>query len=351
MKVLFAPISKQNPYQHILKSNLEELKLSVSFISDNRLCTFFRFSLSKKCFHVLHLHWTHSYILSDYLFLSFIKSFVFLISLIILKLKNYRIVWTLHNLREHELRHVKLENFVHKILFKLCDNIIVHSVFCKNEAMRFWQDSPAKKFHVIPHGNYIGSYLNEVTKEQARVFLNIPKGKSVFLFFGSLRGYKGLDAVLKSFESNDLLNSVLLIVGHPLTRDIEAKIRAQCHEHSNVYLYLDHVPADNVQFFMNASDAVVFSFSDIFTSGSIVLAMSFRKAVIAPNLPALQHLIDYGGVITYEADNPDNLKNIILASTRLNLNDFGDLNYQLALSFNWPKIARDTLDVYELSLG
>ncbi len=346
MKILFAPVAHKNPYQSSLKAYLEAMGGEVSLISDNRPRRFLQQALSGSSCDVLHLHWTDGYILDDSLSMSLVKSTVFLASLYVHKLKGGKVVWTLHNLGEHERRHPGLEKHVHGLLLKLCDRVIVHSDYCRDTALRFWSGISPDKFRVVPHGSYVGIYPNEISREEARDVLNLPPDKKVVLLFGLLRGYKGFEDLIELFHSKPLHDVILLIAGKPANDTVTRRIEELAEGCSNIRLVLKYIPDSEIQQYMNACDAVVYSFMEIFTSGSVILAMSFGKAIIAPALPALESLITSGGIRSYKPNDMTDLKKQIIDLQQTEVDKLGDLNYQAVLPLNWQRVAKETFQIY-----
>jgi len=347
MKILFAPIAKGNPYQNQLKLHLEKLGAKVTFVEDNRPRTLLRMAVLGPRFDVLHLHWTNSYTLDGSFVFSLVKTLIFLSSLQVMALRGTQVVWTVHNLSEHERRHAGFEAWLLRRLSKFCGRIIVHNEYCRDEAVRLWQDAVHDKYRVIPHGNYIDAYPNEMSKELSRNTLGLPHDKKMFLCFGLIRRYKGLEKVIEAFASDELQDSILLIAGRPLDNGIKNQLQQKVQGHHNIRLFLEHIPDENVQLFMKACDAVIFSFTDIFTSGSVVLAMSFGKPVISPDLPSLRPFVEDGGAVTYSNGNVKSLVNVILGLKDAEMISFGKKNKDLALRYGWDSIANSTLEVYE----
>jgi len=97
---------------------------------------------------------------------------------------------------------------------------------------------------------------------------------------------------------------------------------------------------------MNASDVVVFPFQKIFTSGSVLLAMSFRKAVIAANLKFLDEVLAPDGRILYDPNDSDGLQGAMQRALSSDLRVMGMQNRDKAKGFDWKVIGEQTLQVY-----
>jgi beta-1,4-mannosyltransferase len=99
---------------------------------------------------------------------------------------------------------------------------------------------------------------------------------------------------------------------------------------------------------MSAADIVVFPFKAIFNSGSVILAMSFAKPVIAPALGALREILDENGAI-FANMHPDDLveKMVAAQEMRETLPDMGHWNFSRVKPYSWDKIAALHLSVYD----
>ncbi|MBW2467222.1 MAG: glycosyltransferase, partial [Deltaproteobacteria bacterium] len=171
MNALFFPYLPRNPYQPNLAKALEEKGVSVTGVKDISLRSFLA---SVKGQDILHLHWTHPYLLAAKVFPTIRKSFCFFLVLVFQKVKGKKLIWTIHNLGEHEKRHPLFELYCHKFLAWLADGIIVHSQYARKKVIDVYRlGHQTDKIAVIPHGHYIDNYPNQITPTQARDKLGI----------------------------------------------------------------------------------------------------------------------------------------------------------------------------------
>ena len=93
---------------------------------------------------------------------------------------------------------------------------------------------------------------------------------------------------------------------------------------------------------------MVYPYRDIFTSGGILLAMSFGKPIIAPCMACITETLDNDGSFLYDFKERDGLLKAIkraLASKR-DLKKMGEQNFSLAKQLEWSDIARLTNRAY-----
>ncbi len=111
-------------------------------------------------------------------------------------------------------------------------------------------------------------------------------------------------------------------------------------------LKLGFVPDDDLQLYLNAADAIALPYREIFTSGSVLLAMTFGKAVIAPRRGCIGQTLDDAGAILYEASDPQGLPEALRRALDSDLHDMGAHNQARLDEFGWERIAAATLEVY-----
>ena len=344
MKVLFFPYYPNNPYQPNLAKSLRAHGYEVKGVKDISLLTLIR---AMKGINIYHLHWTHPYIVSDKLWKAVVKAAIFFLILIILKLRGRILIWTVHNLGEHEKKQQNFELFAHRILARLCGGIIVHSRYARQKVIeQYCLKKHAAKVQIIPHGHYIGNYPDDMTRERARHMLNLPIGYTVFLFFGQIRDYKGVPELIKAFFHVLTGKEVLIIAGQPADQKTNDNLKTLIGTNTSILYSPEFVPDEKIQLYMKAADVVVFPFCDIFTSGSLHLAISFEKAIIIPELDSLGWIIEIGGAITFRHEEIDGLETALKSALTTDLHELGRRNLKAAKELSWESIASKTVNMY-----
>lgn len=201
-----------------------------------------------------------------------------------------KVLWTVHNLREHDGAGGHHEYRLRKNLSDLASLIFVHSEYAKSQVVVDLGISEDKCV-VIPHGSYIGVYPDSVDFEMARRYLGLNFEAKVFLSLGYVRGYKGLLDLGKEVE--EIPNSILLVAGH-IAKKQAAQSKRDFAFFKDTILYEGWVKDSDIQLFMNAADFVVLPYHSALTSGSAFLAQSFAVPVIAPDISAFRDIIDDG---------------------------------------------------------
>ncbi len=98
--------------------------------------------------------------------------------------------------------------------------------------------------------------------------------------------------------------------------------------------------------YLGAADVVALPFERIQTSGSVLLAMTFGKPVIAPRLGDLPETLSGADDLTYPAGDGRALADRLNESLRTDLADLSARTAGAAARFDWLPIAAQTAAVY-----
>ena len=234
---------------------------------------------------VVHLHWLEFIASSDGhgglgLLRTLWRQLRLLAGLIWLRVRGIGIVWTVHNLRPHEPVRPVLERYLSWAVLRLCDRAIAHSDYARTRIDEAY--GHADKVTVIPHGNYTGVYPTAPSPLDPRQRLGIPESAFVFLAFGQIRPYKQVVELVQAFGELPGDHLRLLVVGRPVVRSEAERLRAAAAIDRRVILDLREVADTEVAELHAASDAAVIAYRDVFSSGALLLALSFGLPVVAP---------------------------------------------------------------------
>lgn len=283
-----------------------------------------------------------------------VKFLLFLIQLNILKVLGIPTVWTVHEWKDkisagqHDLSPAKSY-----LLGKTLTGIITHCATTKQELVIDLKLKQAQKIFVVPHGNYIGCYENNITKHQAREKLGITGDALSFLFFGGIHPSKGVIEAIKAFKSLPHAKIQFTIAGQIPYPTLEQKITREIANEKNILLVNSPggIPDSEVQTYLNACDIVVLPYRIFTTSGVALLAMSFKRACIAPKQGFFNDILDSRGSFLYP-DTPDGLKQAMnqAVARQASLEEMGIFNYELAQKYSWKGVAQQTAKVYQWAM-
>jgi glycosyltransferase involved in cell wall biosynthesis len=269
-----------------------------------------------------------------------------------LKFLKIKIVWTVHNLKNHENKYVKAELFFSGILARLADGIIVHCNTSKKEIVELFRINE-QKIHVVEHGNYIGVYKERYTREQSRKIMNIAESQFVFLFIGLVRPYKGINELIESFKKIKDSSVKLIIAGRIEDKELAELLKDKASDCPNILFELRYIDDDEMEIYMKAADVLVLPYRDIINSGSAVLGMSFGKAIISPRMGCLPEILHSKGGILYDPDLENGLIEAMrkVLASKNNISDMGKENLETAKKWGWQGVAASTANVYHSCLG
>jgi glycosyltransferase involved in cell wall biosynthesis len=281
-----------------------------------------------------------------------LKSISFIGQIILIKAYGKKVVWTVHNLKNHEGKHESLEIFFSSVLAHCVDAIIAHCQSAKREISKIYKVRNKGKIVVIPHGNYLTIYKNDVLRDKSKTRLNVSPGDLIFLFLGHIRLYKGVLELIESFRRIDGNCSKLIIAGKLEDQELAALMKKKVNGNTNIRLIPEFIFDDEIQIYMNAADIVVIPYRNILTSGAAILAMSFGKAIIAPKIGCLQDILDNSGSFLYDPVEKDGLLNALREAmgSREKVREMGHHNLDLAKKLSWRDIASTTFEVYKKCL-
>ncbi len=351
MKVIFIPnYSETNPYQVLLSNALEKLGAKVRINNPNLNWPILGLLKRYGKFDILHLHWSTKFLFtkSDNNIKHAIKSTLFIFQLLLLKLLRTRIVWTVHDIVDHESPNIKMELLFNRLIATISNEIIVLSESSRREVKRSY-NLTKRNISIIPIGDYTTSYENTVSKQQSRISLEIPIDNFVYLFFGMIRPYKGVEDLIKTYKIIRNKKTCLLIAGWPLSKKIRTRIEKLC-EDKDIYCFLKFIPENEIQLFMNATDIVVLPYKRHLSTSAVVLSMSFGKAIIGPCRGDISEWLRSEGGILYDQNNTNGLQHALVEARHVNLVAMGQRNNDHIKQFSWDKIALKTLTVYKSAL-
>jgi beta-1,4-mannosyltransferase len=341
-KVVHLPCYDDNPYQGLLMAAQSEVGWEV--IDGGGGGNFIGVALWEWKPDVVHFHWLHPYLLRESWLGSVARSARFLLEVLTLKLRGSRIAWTIHNLSNHDGRCASLERIFTAFFARLVDVPITHTREAARLAAREFGLSE-RSLVVTRHPGYTSYYPNTVNRTEARRRFGYGESEMVFLFLGRIQPYKGIFDLIAAFASLPE-QCRLVIAGTPADEETRKRISETSIRDSRIQFHPRHVCREEVQFFFNAADIVVFPFRSILTSGSIMLAMSFGKPLIVPDKPVLQEVVAEEDVWWFEPSIPGSLQNVLGEAARSWSPKMGQANLEIAKKLTWEKMAKEIIKAY-----
>ena len=243
------------------------------------------------------------------------SSLVYIIILPLIKLRNKKIIITIHNITPHIENKLinKIYKLINKFIFPFANGIIVHNKRNKEKLIQLF-NIDEKKIYIIGHGVLKPeTKIKNISKKHAQELLNIPLNKKILLFFGYIWNYKGLDILLRSLNiiKSQVPNIVLFIAGQPLkfidAWDKYEKIIDDYNLHDYVIKKLEYIPDSKIELYFSASDLVVLPYKQPFDThgGVAALSLCFKKPLVVTDIGGLPEYIKDKRALCFPDDVED----------------------------------------------
>ncbi|BAZ37827.1 group 1 glycosyl transferase [Calothrix sp. NIES-4101] len=359
LQVVFVWDWEDNPYKTLLKKHLNNLGIEIEDCvwKSSESPLFLKKvlpNLKKNKFDILHFQTLHPFVIpknANNKISSILKIALFIYQSLILKIQGIKLIWTVHEWSNKVDTKNNFSRLQGIILGYCLDGIITHCDRTKKEVEAKFFLTHKSKVHVVPHGNYINYYQNEIERLDCRQELGISAENIVFLIFGYIYRYKGILETIDCFQqlNQNHDNITLLIAGKPCEENLEELINHRIRKSPNILFFPAEIADERVQIYFNASDCVIMPYKVFTTSGVALLAMSFGKACIAPCVGFFADILDNSVSFLYDSNDEEGLLKSMQAAVanHKQLSAMGENNLQLANQYNWDLVAHKTLKIYE----
>jgi glycosyltransferase involved in cell wall biosynthesis len=219
-----------------------------------------------------------------------------------MRARGLRLLWTCHNLLPHESHSRAVDIAVRIALSRFADVTVVHSADAARKLRRWFGHTGPLVTTLM--GNFSGFYPDPPSRAEARAALGLPAEGVVLLFFGYLRPYKGVDALIRAFRQLPDRDVSLVVAGGYISQAFRDEVVGIAAGDPRVRLFLGVVPDADVSRYFAAADLVALPFRRILTSASLMLALSQGVPVIVPATRALSDYINDDVASVLPPDEP-----------------------------------------------
>jgi glycosyltransferase involved in cell wall biosynthesis len=147
---------------------------------------------------------------------------------------------------------------------------------------------------LILHGHYVGWLA---TYERA------PREIGLFLTFGHIRRYKGIEELARCFAAAALPGTHLLVAGKPQDGLVRAELEGIVLTAANVSLELRRLSNEELISRISSAELVLLCYRDMYNSGALLLALSAGRPAIVPRTATNEGLaeeVGEGWITMYE---------------------------------------------------
>jgi len=329
----------QNPYTRLIKDSIELTGAKVTPLMDNRI-----FPLRRACHSgvdILQMYWPGNLYISTSKFRTFLKTMMFWDGLMCMS--DLPCFYSVENLVPHDIT-VGIDHYaMTQRIINRCRGFIAMSDSAGKIFKNHYKLPTNARVHIVPHRNYLDVYPDQITREEARVILNIPSSAKVILSLGRIEPYKGLDRLIPAFLQSSRPDDILLIAGSAKSPDVINQLNQLSAKHSHpnsgsVKVVGRFIKDDELQVFHRAADAVALTYSDMpMNPGSLIMAMGFGLPVVAPVKGAIAETAGPDALFGYDENVTGALSQAIssvLQSDASDLAQKGKLAHELVASRN-----------------
>lgn len=349
----YAPVARMNPYQALMHRSFGEHGLAVSPVTEwgafDRLT-----ALSGQTRGVvLHLHWLSEVLKgarteAD----AQVRAADFLSRLQAFRSEGGRVVWTVHNMAPHDAKFLEEERRLQQAVADEADLVHVMSEDTPQLVSDFLALDPEKTF-CVPHPSYEGAYQDFVPRDHARLVLGIDPDEVVYVAFGAIKAYKGIERFVEGF--NHLLKTSqtprrLIIAGKADGDRSSQQLVKQLRMHPYVLLKDAKVPAEHVQYMMRAADLMVLPHQRALNSGGALLGPTFDLPVVANRVGVLPNLLEPSFAEFLEGSTPEEIAasleradRLVAPEARAAARDFADRHRPADVSDRFAREVRERL--------
>ena len=208
--------------------------------------------------------------------------------------KGIRVVSILDNVIPHEPHF--WDKWLIRYFIRSVDSFIAMSESVREDCLKFL---PASRHDVVtlsPHPLY-DNFGKAVPKNEARSFLGLPQDKTILLFFGFIRDYKGLDLLMKAYKKAYTKDLLLVVAGEFYNNAQQySELEKELGLEGTIEWRTDFIPDDKVRYYFSAADLIVQPYKTATQSGVTQIAYHFERPMLVTRVGGLAEIVPNGKV-------------------------------------------------------
>ncbi len=276
---VFAPDWRNGvPYQRLLAEALPAHGVNVSFLSDYKRIFPLRRLMAARRADILHLHWPEAYYPAKGDLWDWFRRFRFRFDLAG-AVRGRALAVTAHNLHAHNRAGKPFEFCNTRAAMHTAGVVFAHSEIAKQRLIETFGLSP-EKIRIIPHGDLSVTLGAPVSSAEARTALGLKCGR-LAIVFGAVEPYKGQEEIIAWWKQAKP-DATLAIIGKPHTDEYRTHIEQLTAGVPGILTNFGWLEDTQLKLWLCASDATIFNYRQIFTSGAANLARSLGLPILLP---------------------------------------------------------------------
>lgn len=215
--------------------------------------------------------------------------------------KGIKVVSILDNVIPHEPHFWDrwlIQYFVGSI-----DRFVAMSASVQDDCRRCLSAEDRDRVALSPHPLY-DNFGEAVGKSEARQALKLPEDKTILLFFGFIRDYKGLDLLMKAYadvvksQQSKEESDLLLVVAGEFYNNAEKyeELEKELGLHGKIEWRTEFIPDERVRFYFSAADLIVQPYKSATQSGVTQIAYHFERPMLVTKVGGLAEIVPNGKV-------------------------------------------------------
>jgi beta-1,4-mannosyltransferase len=297
---------------------------------------------------IVHLHWLNG--LTDkavyaHSGLRFLTWYLLMAAdLAIFRLRGGRLFWTVHNLISHECPNPARERRMRRLVARFADGLHFHSRSAIDCAETAYATALRSKAIVAAHASYPEDYPpNPARTAAVAEEVGISAGDFSFLFFGTIRRYKGLDSLVEAFRQRPGSHHRLLIAGGAMPGVSTDWLLDAASRDPRIRLRIGYVSDADVSALFSLADVLVAPYTATLTSGVVSLGLTFGCPMV---LPEAARVYDLPGDAGAEYFAPGRLPEALARIESRDLAGMRTHNSSLGRSLTWEAMAQPIATAY-----
>jgi len=201
------------------------------------------------------------------------------------------------------------------------------------EDLKTFTKKPAK---FVSHPLY-DNFGPRLPKQDARKHLGLPTDVYIFLFFGFIRKYKGLDLLIEALDTflPAQKNAIILVAGEYYAGEDEIKEQISKSAHrASIIEHTHFIKDEEVGLYFSACDSVIQPYKNATQSGVTPLAYHFECPMIVTNVGALPDMVPQGIGLVCEPE-PTAIANAMDEMQKFDLDTFERLILVEKAKYAW----------------
>lgn len=277
-----------------------------------------------------------------------------------LKKRGHTLTQICHEFEVREQSGSAISKYREQLDRSIYDNFALMYFHAESNKTRFLElySPPSTRYEIIPHGNegmFAEAGIDLEIKQHLQEKYGVTPDDIPILFFGLLAPSKGIPDLVEAFsivrEQDN--RPKLIIAGGPSKHfDLEhlKKMLSQPQLEGAVSLDAQYVPIEHVGALMDLAHFVVYPYTSSTQSGSLQVAYTFGRPVIATDVGGLPEVVEHqkSGLVV-PPGSPEAIAQAILdlVSDPQKVSEMGEYARHLSeTKFSWTNIAKKIVTDY-----